>query len=740
MDNAEVKAATSERAASPAGDGFTQGNVITLPIQPGQVQITSDGSKTPAFVDDDAAATVAWNDFEKAMSYIDKNSWLLEWQYVDYLYQSPNYDRDWRTSSGRVARISRFEVAKNRNTMSNQIHRSIFADPHWFLLEPRGKLGGNQNAELITSAWTELILELCDRADLEYQMMLFGECLTLQGTAIAVPGWEERKRVKRTRKRNKQAQKLKMPVGNTKTVHTWESDAWAEDKPVTITESYPYIEYRRLGTTMYSPKWRHPGRPDLSGFPRIDQDYVSFTDLQQMRELSCYRNIPKDEELKKFFLDDPIGAAPQGSEVSQQMNQNSTIVMHAEGENEQTSTDPFRKPLLKVAWWDESHVIEQLEVHGRHIVIRNEEHGLRPKDAAGYTANWFNIDNSGYGFGTGRLNAGDQRMTQGVLNEALKMIAFPMNAPILYDKTATNAPTQNVIAGLGTFWGIDPGRSGDVNKAIGFMKTPPVPPEAWRVYELAHSGSEDIVGANQTTMQGQLGGPGSSFGRTATGAQRLSAKADENVSQPVRMIEWVLQSFIEFIIDMVKEKMPIKEIRDILSDRKGQAILEQIDAENFLNFNCDIKILCGQKLAAKAAISQLIPFLLQIVQQPQLLQWQQQIGKTVNFGAIENLFLRMSELADREDIFIDMTQEQIALMKQMQPGLQQAQSRIAVEKQKGANKQQEIKAKGAQDLQTNIVEQALDKLGPDELALAEGRLERNTDMQTLQQGVAGAGA
>jgi hypothetical protein len=47
--------------------------------------------------------------------------------------------------------------------------------------------------------------------------------------------------------------------------------------------------------------------------------------------------------------------------------------------------------------------------------------------------------------------------------------------------------------------------------------------------------------------------------------------------------------------------------------------------------------LAGQKLAAKAAISQLIPSLLQLLQQPQQMEYMHQKGWTINFLAIEKI-------------------------------------------------------------------------------------------------------
>lgn len=721
-------------ANRPTADGMPVGQVIKLPIAPSDIEVSAGGAKPPAIVNDDAAATIVWMDYQKAMTYLDQNSWLMEWQFIDYMYQSPNYDRDWRSSANRPARISRFDVAINRNTMSRKVRRALFADSQWFILESRGKLAGDKDQEKILSAWTELFTILCDRADLDYQMRLFIETQTLQGTAIAVPQWEVRTVVHSTRRRKKKPPKIPVPIGPPKTINTWDSDTFiVSDKKVK--ESWPSFEYRRLGTTLYNEKWRHPNKPELSGFPRIDIDYVTFQDLQQLRELDCYENIPGDEDLKTFFFANPHESADPGTQVAQNMNTNSSVVVHAEGEHVQSSENPLEKPLMKIAYWNEYDVIEMLVFNGRKLIIRNGAHGIGDH-AAGYSATWFNIENSGYGFGTGRMNVGDQRMTQGVLNEVLKMIAFPLNAPLLYDKATGDAPTQNAIAGLGTFLGVNTGRSGDINKALSFMKLPEIPPETWKIYQLAHDGGQNAVGADETTAQGQMGGPKTSFGRTATGAGRLASMADEQIADVVEQLERVLSRFLEFLWKMVLEEMPVKEIRDILSVKFGETILDEIDSEQFFNAKFSIKVLCGQKLAARAAIAQLIPFLLQIIQQPQLLQFLHQIGITVNFKEIEDLFMRMSELAGREDIFIAMTPEQKQMAMQMQPGVQQTQGKVAVEQTKGKNKLAEQEQKGKIDLQNTMVDKAMEHVvGDVPLELAESRLARNTDMTELQGGI-----
>lgn len=732
------KSKAEELAGKPAGDGMPIGNQLTPLIQDSQVVVFDDPAKEPEF-DDDAAMTIADGDFRRAQAWLDNQSWLAEWQYIDYVYQSPTYDRDWRTQANRPARISRFNVAKNTNTMSTQTRRGMFTGEEPFLLEPRGKLAALPNAQTYVDAWTEVFSVLSDRAELEYNMELFIDCQHLQGTAIANVGWEEKRVIHKTRHRVEPPVSIDQPVGPPKTVNTWKSDDF-KVREDTVTESWPFFEYRRLGTTFWDEKWRTPNRPDMSAGYKIDVDFVTFQDLLQLRKLSCYKNIPEAKELKKYFLNSPSGDAEVASQTAQSMNAESTVVMHAAGQNRDSSENPFLKPVMKVTWWSPQSVIEILYFESRKLTIRNEKHSIGDF-ALGLSATWYNIDNSGFGFGIGRLNAGDQRMDQGVLNEVLKMIAFPMNAPILYNAASGNAPTQDVVMGLGTFWGVH-GMSpdSDVRKAFGFMEMPQIPPDAWRVYQLGKDGGEDLVGANSTTMQGNLGGPGSSAMRTAAGVNRVGSKADENVATPILHLEYVMNRWYQFLWMMVQEQMPVKEIRDILSDKFGEAILDQIDAEIFLNAKFNIKIMAGQKLMAKAAIQQLIPFLLQLVQQPQLMEYMHQKGWTINFKAIEGLFMQVSELQGRQDIIVPLSPQEQQQVTSNNPNLAKMKAAQIAELLKGKNQVNAIQEKGKQDLQQVIVEKSLDKAldnesGSHPLELAEARNSRNTDLSILQHGL-----
>jgi hypothetical protein len=718
------------------GDGIPQGNQLTPRIAQSQAEVGEDGFSETAF-DDDAAATIVWQDYQVAQAWLDENAWLEEWQMTDYLYQSPNYDRGWMAGgTGATARVNRFNVAKNSITMATQTKRGVFSDDVPFLLEARGELASDDDQQDYLNAITELFTVLSERADLEYNCGLLMDCQHLQGTGLGDMGWEEKKFTRVTRKRKAPPVQVDMPIGPPKEVNTWESDSFEEVKKE-VTETWPYFEYRKLGTTLYDPKWRTPNRPDLSAQYKIDVDYVTLQDLQVLRGMDCYKDIPSDEDLKHFFFENPLGDAVAASTTSQSMSANASIVMHAKGEHQQTSTNPTLRPLMRLKYSTRENIIEVLCYQGRRKTIRNGPHDLGDF-ALGVAANWWDIDNSGYGIGIGRLNNSDQRMSQGILNKMLQLLAYWGDVPLVYDSNSGNEPTQNVVMGLGTLWGLSGGA-----KAMEYLARPEIHPANMQIYSnIANQGGQDLVGANSTTMQGNTG-PGSTALKTATGVNRLGNKADDNVAGPIKNIEGVLVRWYRFLWWIVQTKMNLAEIREILSKKFSAEIISKIDPEKMINAEFNIKILAGQKLASKAAIQQLIPFMLQLLQQPQLMEFMHQKGETINFSAVEQIFMRVSELQGAEDIIVPLTPEQKQMMQAMNPGAQKAQAATAVEQMRGQNKLNEVKAKGAVDTQLAIVKPLVDKAaerleGSQEFEDAEGRLERNVDMGELSNGLPGA--
>lgn len=702
------------------------GAPMTLPIRAEQVRITEADEAPPDF-DNDAAAVLVWENYQKAKNYVENNAWLLEWQETDILYQSPIQNRTLRVEQGRPARVPRFLVAKFARTLSRAVKRGLFAEQVPFMLRPIGK-----TTEAQADAWTALLAVLLKRMKFKYHAGLQINCQTLQGTGLGKFGWAEKTVIKKRRKRKKPPTSVELPTG-AKEVPTEASDAFTLEEK-TVTESWPFYEYRRLGTTLFDPKWCTPDEPGESAGYCVDVDYVNFGDLQEMRALDCYQDIPDEATLKAYFFERMEGSAPTGSQIEDSMSAQGSMVTHAEGRNRQTDFDPLKQPLLLLEQWDDRTVKTVLCYDGRKLCIRNEEHDTG--SICHTSATWWPIDNSGYGMGIGRINGPDQRIDQGVLNECLKMLAYPMNAPVLVGR-GDNTPTQNVINRLGGFWQLDVPPGGDVNKAVGFMKMPEIPADAWRMMDLIRTSSEATSGANSQMQQGNLGGPGSSAARTATGASRIAQQSDQSIADPVDSVaEGVIVPVIEFLIKMVKERMPLREIRELLSDKHAAVIERAIDEDQFIDAEFEVAVLAGQKLAAKQGIQQLIPLFLQILQQPQLLDYLHQRGDTVAFDVIMDLMMQVSELQQQPDIFRALTDAEKQHIQQMNPGAQKVQSAAAIEQLKGKNKQDEIHAKGEVDLANKAAEIAMTHISEGiPLTRAMGLVERSDDVSALKNGL-----
>lgn len=697
-----------------------------------QVEFT-EGDAAPPVYDDDAVATLVWDNYNEARNYLENNAWLLDWQETDILYQDPTPDRFQRVQQGRPARLSQFLVAKFTRTEARAVKRALFAEQVPFFLRPVGKETQQQ-----VDAWTALIAALLKRMKFSYHAGLLINTQTLQGTGVGKMWWDERTVTKKGRKRKNLPAQSTMPDGSMQEVPTKESDEF-EDVSEEVTESWPRFEYRRLGTSLFDPKWCTPDCPDESAGYVVDVDYVYLGDLMQMRQLDCYKNIPSEETLIKFFFWKAEGSAPVGSSIEDSFTAQGSMVTHAEGRNRQTNRTPAQIPLLLLEMRTiDGDTMTVLCYDGQKLTIRNDNDGIR--SLLHPTATWWPIDNCGYGMGVGKISGWAQRLKKGVLNEAVKMVAYPMNAPIL-TRRGENAPTQNVINRMGGFWQVDCAPNEDVNKAVGFMKMPEVPPDAWKMIELAQHDGENLTGANSALQQGNAPGPGSSVTRTAAGVNRVAGQSDQSVADPVdSFADGVIVPLVVFLIQCVKTKMPLAEIRQILSVKHAAAITSAIDLDQFLNCEFEVTVLAGQKLAAKAGIQQLIPLFLQIIQQPQLMEYQHQIGQTINYATIMDLMMQVSELMDQPDIFIPMTPAQKEAMAQNNPGAQKVQGALAVEQARGQSKQAEIQTQGEVDMAKEAAKIGMEHVAEQharqsELELAEGRVNRGVDESELRTGL-----
>jgi len=634
--------------------------VWSRPVLMEDVQTSTDPAVDPKYTDQ-AVLSIVVQDFNRANTWLNDRRWPLMWTETDLLYQSPRSLSVFEGSAVARANVSRYTVAKQTNSIAPAITGAIFSDPTPFMIRPRPSVKQDT-----ARAWTELISELIDDIHMKQEASYGIQGMVNQGTVIYMGGWETITRVESRYQRKQAPAQVSMPLGDPMTVFTKQSDEF-EVVDVEITKNRPVFEKCELGTVFIDPTWNSPNQIWKARFI-IRRRWVNYDDLTKLRDNPSY-DIPSDEVLRFIFRPDSTEQTEGIGGVEEAMQSNSSI-HHAAREDFEYSEDPLLQPMEILEWWSETDVRVVLQ---KKVVLRNGPH--RMPDKPFFAANYWDIDNAGYGMGIGRIAGADQRVEQGMINAILDILAFAVNPEYTILRGA-NVPTQDQRRRLG---GIRVVEGQDASRAISLVPQPQVPADAWRAIQAAISSSEGATGADQASVQGSLPGRGSSIGRSGTGAGMISAASSGRLQSPVeRFIDGVFIPYLKFLWAMVKEFMPISEIRAILGDRAQDLV---VDFGDFMDAPVKFDTLAGTRLAARNRMAQALPFLLEVLGNQALVQQLGQTGWKVNALELVNMVLDMSEWKNQKDLIVQMTPQEAQMMVSQSPGVVKAQAATAQQQQ-----------------------------------------------------------
>jgi len=432
---------------------------------------------------------------------------------------------------------------------------------------------------------------------------------------------------------------------------------------VEITKNRPIFEKCELGTVFVDPTWNSPNQIWKARYV-IRRRWINYDDLTKLRDNPSY-DIPSDEVLRFIFRPDSTEQT-QGIDGAEEAMLSNSSIHHAARQDLDYSEDPLLQPMEILEWWSETDVRVVLQ---QKVVLRNGPH--RMPDKPFFAANYWDIENAGYGMGVGRIAGADQRVEQGMINAILDILAFAVNPEYTILRGA-NVPTQDQRRRLGGIRVVD---GPDAQRAISLVQQPQVPPDAWRAIQAAISSSEGATGADTASVQGSLPSRGSSIGRSGTGAGMISAASSGRLQSPVeRFIDGVFIPYLKFLWAMVKEFMPISEIRAILGDRAQDLV---VDFGDFMDAPVKFDTLAGTRLAARNRMAQALPFLLEVLGNQALVQQLGQTGWKVNALELVNMVLDMSEWKNQKDLIVQMTPQEAQMMAAQNPGVVKAQAASA---------------------------------------------------------------
>lgn len=682
-------------------------------ITPGQVKVMEPGLD-PRYTDD-AAVQLVIQDAEKARTYLDQKQWNLFWRESDVLMQSPRTNQIFEGSTVSRANISRFTVAKHVNSLVPSMKSGIFYEQPPFLIRPRPA-----TTQETARAKTVLYGTLLDSADFETVAEDALEAMTIFGTTIVKAAWKRETRKKRIKVPQGEPIRQKLPLGGELVIHTKESNT-LKTKEEDITEQGIELEVCELGSILIDPTWKKPNALHKHAKYVIHVSYPTWRDLEDLRQqkevdaetgkvVGGY-DIPSEQQLKDFFFGQQDGNAGAPSQAQLNLGGQNYALHHAQGEEEPASVAPDELPIQMLERTDRTYVYTVLVPDGgdRGVLIRSEEHGFPFLNY--FSANFWNIPNAGYScLGVGRLAGSDQRIEKGLTDALLDILSFAINPMYARDRGA-NAPTQQIRTRLGGIVDVDVRQGQSVRDVFGIIEPPKVPPETFPTLQAAAQSAQSTTGADEAFTQGNLPGRGgSSAARTATGAGGIMSANASKIQGPVgHFVRGILLPIIELLDFFVKNYMEPAEIRQILDEELGAAF--ELDAKNFYESRDRFECLAGAHLAAKRAMAQALPLMVQIFENAPLVQQLNATGYVIDVKQLLEMFMEVSEWKNARQLIRPMTpEEQQKYQAQTSQTQQKVQGQIAAigarHQAKSAEIDQANEAKLAQDLLGKASDQA----------------------------------
>lgn len=633
-----------------------------ITIQEAKVALSNNG----IFSDDPALALVV-QDTERAESEENRRSWITGWNSARDLYNSLYCPQYWPGTQIEAASVNFFTVATAINGINPQVLAGLFYENPPFIVQERS----GTSAQL-ARAVSDLLGYQLEDIGFDEEIRLGGMNFLLFGTAIWQYGWEKFTTERTILKRKTPRVVVKATVPGAK--DTYLSDDELEEEIIEEVTDRPTFEHIiNLREVLVDPGLAVPDIRKAKYVVR--RRYMTWDDLDKLRGREGY-NIPSKEELLKLFFPP---REPVESNVSEDGGRNPLWDARAEPRWDDTTADPFQKPLEVLERWDNKTYIVVLQ---KKAVIYNGQNVYRKIPFL--SVGWWDTPGAFWSIGLGRTIGTEQRLQTGTTNLMLNMANLKLNAPFVRVR-GKSIPTQSVRIGPNRMIEVD--QKGDL-EVLHFDG--PVQ-EVGQILGGSQSRVDTVSGNSPMSGSGIAGASGhSNLARTATGAQGLLQGASNAISECVdKLSRQVIVPLLYAMQEMNRAMLPPSQLRFIMSDELQHEYLENGgDEVDILNAKVKFKVLAGAKMQTRRLMTQALPLISQFLGNPQLIEQLALEGKKVAIDELIRLWLEMAELKDVADLIVPMTQEDFQRRQQASQG--------GVQQQKFQQQQQLLQQKAAQ--------------------------------------------
>lgn len=659
-------------------DQFTRQN-LDSPVLPDEVTLGKEDELAARKYDDEAALKILKQDLERGEADKTLLDFTHLWTVADQLLQSPWLNTYFFNPA--KANVPRYTLSNILDVVTTKIHGALFFEETPFMLLPNPKV----DQKVMWAKEAVLATQLREMEfDIECEKGWF-QCGHL-GTQIYKYGWMDSTKKVPVFKSKGEKLKVETPLG-AKEVDTPESDEFEikyEDEDI----HRPWLKWRDLRYLICAPTWKEG---DIRKCPWvIDTEYVTFDDLDQLRDTPGYE-IPSRGELEMLFFP-PHVEQPQAGDITETRPiQMRAWLSHSEGREVNDSADPYSRKLRLIERWDGAKVICSLQNSHGYLLIRNETHDF---GAVPYLSSvWRPVPSCGYGQGLGQLVGPDQQIEKGVLCAYLDILAF-IARPSYVRQKPLNAVSQDIKIDLGTIISVE----GPVNEAFKLIEQPKIDQSLVQAIEAAKNSAANTSGASEIVGQGNTVGGGRATGmRSGSGAQLVGQAQAGRLDGPMeRFIRQVFIPWLYIMDEMNAKRLPSRTLREIL-DADQEHDYSGFDHIAWRNADVNYQILAGAHLGPRKQMAEFMPFLQQLVNTPPMMQAAADAGLVFDFDNFIKSWSRLAGFAYQQSFFRKMTDEEKQKAAANSPAaIQQmkGQQAAAAQDKTGEQKLQQISEQG----------------------------------------------
>jgi hypothetical protein len=649
--------------------------------------------------EENASLKLVIQDTERAEQEENRRQWILQFATARDLYNSQFVARYWPGTQLEAASVNFFTVALAVNGINPQALAGLFYENPPFLAQERPGTS-SQCARAVKALLGFQLEDINFREELRLGM---ANCL-LFGTAIFQEGWEKFTRERKIVKRKTPSVTIKSAIPGAPDT-TIGDDELEEDIIEEVIDRPTFEHIVNLKEVLVDPGLNVPDIRKAKYV--IRRRYMTWDDLDKLRDREGY-DIPSREKLLELFFPPQ---EPVESNIQEEEGRNPLYDARAESRWEETTADPFLKPLEVLERWDNKTYIIVLQ---KKLVIYNDKnvYGKIPFLSIG----WWDSPGSFWGMGLGRTVGTEQRLQTGTTNLLLDTVSLKLQAPFVRVR-GKSIPTQSVRIGPAKMIEVD--TKGDLE----VLKFGDPVPEAGQILGMSQSRVDSVSGNSSMSGQGVSGASGhSNLARSSAGAQGLLQGASTPVSEFVdKIANQVIVPFLYDMQEMNQMMLPLSQLDWIMSEElKHDYVTQGGDLIDILNAKVKFAILAGSKMQTRRNMAQGLPMLSQFLSNPAIVEQLAVEGKKIDVNEIVRMWFEASDWKNQNDVVVPMTPKDLQRQQQQSQGgvLQQKfQAQQALLAQKSAAQQQQADADNTARAARDVLRETFKKaVEPEELS------------------------